>query len=67
MKLAKKQKELLKKIGELQPVSTVRLGIKNKHIGTLVALEENGLIAEGKSSLLGRLWSLTDAGRSRLS
>jgi hypothetical protein len=58
---------MLMKIDELQPVSTMRLGIKSRNFGMLLALEENGLIAQGKTSLLGKLWSLTSAGRVCLS
>jgi hypothetical protein len=45
------------------PVSAFRLGFIGKKFKTLLLLEQKGLIAQGKTSLLGRLWSLTDAGR----
>jgi hypothetical protein len=66
IRLSRKQKNILKQIGESQPVSTFRLGFIGKKFEPMVLLEQNGLIARGKSSQLGRLWSLTDAGRSFL-
>jgi ABC-type polysaccharide/polyol phosphate export permease len=56
----------LQQIGESQPVSAIRLGFFGKKFKALVLLEQKELIAQRKSSLLGRLWSLTDAGRNFL-
>jgi len=66
MRLSRKQKNILQQIGESQPVSAFRLGFIGKKFKALVLLEQKGLIAQGETSLLGRLWSLTDAGRSFL-
>ena len=67
IRLSLKQKEVLRRINEMQPVSTMRLGYGRGNFRTLLALESKGLIGQGKTSLLGRLWSLTDAGKGLLS
>jgi hypothetical protein len=66
MRLSQKQKKLLQQIEESQPVSAIRLGFFGKKVKTLLLLEQKGLIDQGETSLLGRLWSLTVAGRSFL-
>jgi len=67
VRLTKQQKRMLERVGAMEPVSMVRLGIDLRNMRTWEILRSNGLVEPvGKPGLFGSNWGLSAAGRGHV-
>jgi len=64
MRLTAQQKRMLSRVGDMEPVSVVRLGVDLRSMRTWEALCAKGLVAPmGEVGLFGCNWGLSAEGR----